>query len=210
MIKKDIEKYIDDNCSNEDELLYKINRETNLKTTLPRMLSGKIQGKHLEMISYMMQPKCILEIGTFTGYSALCLVKGLKPDGKLITIESNIELKEMVEGYFSNSNYSDNIIFKIGDAIDIIPNLEETFDLVFIDADKQEYIDYYNLIKPKLSQGGIILADNVLWSGKVTDSHSNDKDTVSIREFNSYVKDDPDVEQVILSVRDGLMVIRKK
>lgn len=209
MINQDIEKYIEKFTSDESELLYELNRETNLVTTLPRMLSGKIQGKFLEFISSMIKPNSILEIGTFTGYSALCLATGLSPQGKLITIESNEEMEDIINRYFSKSIYANNIELMIGDALKIIPNLNESFDLVFIDADKSEYIDYYKLAKQKLSKSGFILVDNVLWSGKVLNEINPDKETKALQEFNDFVLHDKEVEQVMLSVRDGLLLIRK-
>ncbi len=209
MNNKDLENYIELHTSDTDEILNKLDRETNLKTTLPRMLSGKVQGKFLEMISLMIKPKRILEIGTFTGYSAICLAKGLSADGKLITIESNKEMKEFISKYISFSKLSDKIELIIGNAIDVIPNLDEFFDIVFIDADKAEYLEYYKAIKNKVKPGGFIITDNVLWSGKVLNILTPDKETKAIQEFNNFIKNDTDVEQVILSVRDGLLLIRK-
>jgi len=209
MIDQEIEKYLDKITTNEDELLYELNRETNLHTTLPRMLSGKIQGKFLEFISMMKKPEYILEIGTFTGYSALCLAKGLKPDGKLITIESNEELEEFIQKYISKSDNSDKIELIIGDALKVIKDINYNFDLVFIDADKVEYLEYYKLVKQKLNPEGIIVVDNVLWSGKVVNSSKPDKETKALREFNEFVMHDEEVEQVMLSIRDGLLLIQK-
>ncbi len=208
MIDKKLEKYIEDHTSNEDPVIYKVNRATNLRTTLPRMLSGKIQGKFLEMVSKMIAPERILEIGTFTGYSALCLSKGLKKGGRLITIESNPELEEMILGFFKEAGEDNSIELKIGDALNIIPMLKESFDLVFLDADKREYMDYYELILPNVKKGGIIIADNVLWSGKVIDENPDDE-TRALQKFNDHVARDQRVEQVMLSIRDGLLMIRK-
>ena len=209
MINPELEKYIENHTSNEDNLLLLLDRETNLKTTMPRMLSGKTQGKFLEMISLMIKPERILEIGTFTGYSALCLARGLKPGGQLYTIESNEEMEEIIRKYIDSSDIGDRIKLVIGDALNEIPKLNETFDLVFIDADKEQYIEYYNLAKAKLKPGGIIIADNVLWGGKVLNNKKPDKETASIQAFNKYVKQDEDVEQVMISLRDGILLIRK-
>lgn len=209
MINIEIERYIEQLTSDESEILYNLNRETNLKTTLPRMISGKVQGKFLEMISFMLKPKRILEIGTFTGYSALCLAVGLPENGKLITIESNVELEDMIRKQISISGLDEKIELKIGDAIKILPTINDTFDLVFVDADKEEYITYYNLIKPKMKPGGIILVDNVLWSGKVINNIKPNRETRALQEFNKYVANDSEVEQVMLSIRDGLLLIRK-
>lgn len=208
MINKEIDIYINEFTSDESEQLYNLNRETNLKTTLPRMISGKVQGKFLKMISLMLKPTNILEIGTFTGYSALCLAEGLKGDGKLITIESNIELQDMIQEQFSKSIFNNQIQLAIGDAVSIIPRLNEKFDLVFIDADKEEYLTYYQLIKPKINKGGFILVDNVLWSGKVLNNENPDKETKALQEFNEFVAHDINVEQVMLSIRDGIYLIR--
>ena len=208
MIRADLEKYIEDHTSDEDTLLYDLNRKTNLRTTLPRMISGKIQGKFLELISKIANPRVILEIGSFTGYSALCLVKGLVEGGILYTIESNVELEKIIQDHISKSENENKIKLIMGNALDVIPKIEETFDMVFIDANKAEYLGYYKLVLPKLSKGGLIIADNVLWSGKVTDQNP-DADTKSLLEFNTYIKNDKSVEQVMLSIRDGLLVIRK-
>ncbi|MDG1902303.1 MAG: O-methyltransferase [Bacteroidales bacterium] len=208
MIRADLEKYIEDHTSDEDTLLYDLNRKTNLRTTLPRMISGKIQGKFLELISKIANPRVILEIGSFTGYSALCLVKGLVEGGILYTIESNVELEKIIQDHISKSENENKIKLIMGNALDVIPKIEETFDMVFIDANKAEYLRYYKLVLPKLSKGGLIIADNVLWSGKVTDQNP-DADTKSLLEFNTHIKNDKSVEQVMLSIRDGLLVIRK-
>ena len=209
MLNPELEKYIEDHTSDESELLYTLNRETNIKTTMPRMLSGKVQCKFLEMISLMLKPKRILEIGTFTGYSAICLAKGLEPDGKIYTIESNEELEGIINKYIKKINGGNTIELIIGDAPIEIPKLNETFDLVFIDADKEQYIEYYKLAKTKLASGGFILVDNVLWGGKVTNIKKQDKETLAIRAFNNFVKQDEDVEQVMIPLRDGLLLIRK-
>ncbi|NQU34264.1 MAG: O-methyltransferase [Bacteroidetes bacterium] len=209
MLNPELEKYIEYHTSDEDELLYSLDRETNIKTTMPRMLSGKVQGKFLEMLATMIKPERILEIGTFTGYSALCLAKGLTPTGKLYTIESNVEMEEFILNYIRLSESSSKIEVIIGDAINEIPKINDTFDLVFIDADKEQYTEYYELVKEKLHPGGYIIADNVIWSGKVLNKINPDKETKAIQKFNDHVNQDKDVEQVMLSVRDGLMLIRK-
>lgn len=209
MIDKKINEYIENHTSDEDELLYSINRQTHLTTYYPRMLSGKVQGKFLEMIAHMIKPKYILEIGTFTGYSALALAKGLNPEGKLITLEINEELKATLEKNFSRSPHSHQIDLIVGDACQIIPTLEYDFDLIFIDADKEQYADYYRLSMEKLKPGGFMLIDNVLWSGKVTNpTAATEKETAGIVEVNRLVANDNRVEQVMLSVRDGLLLIR--
>jgi len=204
-----IDEYIDYHTSNEDKCLYELDRETNIKTTMPRMISGKTQGKFLEFLSLMIQPQRILEIGTFTGYSAICLAKGLTKDGKIITIESNEECKGIIEKYFQKSNFANKTKLVIGNALNEIPKLNEIFDLIFIDANKEEYIEYYNLAKTKLKSGGVILVDNVLWSGKVLNTTNPDKETIAIKNFNDYVKNDNSVEQVMINLRDGLLLIRK-
>jgi len=208
MFNLELERYIEDLTSDENELLYSLNRETNLKTTMPRMLSGKVQGKFLEMVSLMIKPKRVLEIGTFTGYSAICLAKGLDIYGKIYTVESNEELEGIIRKYFEKANLGNKIELIIGDAITEIPKLDEGFDLVFIDANKEQYIEYYNLAKAKLNPRGFILVDNVLWGGKVLNSKNPNKETKAIQNFNYYVKQDTDVEQVMISLRDGLLLIR--
>jgi len=210
-LNKKLEEYIEKHSSKEDELLKKINRETHAKLIHPRMVSGHIQGKMLEMFSYMINPENILEIGTYTGYSAVCLAKGLKPNGKLITIEINDELEDFTRNFLTQSENSKKIDFLIGDALDIIPKLNEQFDLVFIDGEKSSYIEYFEVIFPKLKNGGFVLADNTLWSGKVVEEkiRNNDYFTKGILKFNEYIVNRKDVEVVILPFRDGLSVIRK-
>ena len=203
-----IQKYSEDHTSPENELLKKINRHTHAKVMMPRMLSGHMQGRILSMISNMIQPSVVLEIGTYTGYSALCLAEGLKPDGKLITLDINEELENSVRTYFSASAFNNRIDYRIGPALEIIPSLTGDFDLVFIDADKESYARYYDLVINRVPLGGYILADNVLWSGKVLDEKA-DKDTKAIKEFNRKIQDDSRVENVLLPVRDGILVMRK-
>ena len=189
-------------------MLKKIDRDTHAKVMMPRMLSGHLQGRVLSMISHMIRPQRILEIGTYTGYSAVCLAEGLQENGKLITIDINEELEDRVRNYFADSPYSKKIEYKIGNAVEVIPSLNETFDLVFIDADKERYSVYFDLVIEKVRSGGFILADNVLWSGKVLDTKP-DKDTRAILEFNKKIQDDPRVENVLLPIRDGIMLMRK-
>ncbi|MEP2670371.1 MAG: O-methyltransferase [Cyclobacteriaceae bacterium] len=208
LLNENILQYAEAHTVKETELLYKINRETHLSVLKPRMLSGHMQGRVLSMISKMIQPDLILEIGTYTGYSALCLAEGLSSKGKLITIDINEELEGRVRGYFMESEFNDKVDYRIGDAREIIPTLQGPFDLVFIDADKAGYSMYYDLVIDKMSTGGYILADNVLWSGKVLDEKP-DKDTLNILEFNKKVCEDPRVEHVLLPIRDGIMVLRK-
>ena len=205
----EIQQYSENHTSSESNLLQKITRDTFAKVLMPRMLSGNLQGQLLSVFSHMLQPKCILEIGTFTGYSAICLANGLTEGGKLITIDINEELEERVSAYFKEANLDHKIDYRIGDALAIIPELSNTFDLVFIDADKENYAAYYHLVINKVRSGGFIIADNVLWSGKVTDATKQDKDTLAVRAFNDLVQADNRVENILLPVRDGLMIARK-
>ena len=204
-----LDKYVCEHTANESDLLKKINRETHLEVLQPRMLSGHFQGRVLSMFSKMIRPERILEIGTYTGYSALCLAEGLTPNGKLVSIDINEELAARVKGYFDESPYSQQIDYLIGDAMTIIPNLKSQFDIVFIDADKSNYINYYHLVFPMVKVGGYIIADNVLWSGKVIDPSQHDKDTSLLREYNQLVHQDDRVEEVLFPIRDGLMIARK-
>ena len=206
-----LDDYVCVHTSEEDDLLKELNRQTHLKVLQPRMLSGHFQGRFLSMISKMIQPTSILEIGTYTGYSALCLAEGLKKGGKLTTIDKNAELEAFVRNFFEKSAYSENIEYVIADAMEYIPSINQSFDLVFIDADKGNYLNYYKLVIDMIPSGGYILADNVLWSGKVIDEKSmNDKDTKAIMEFNQFVMNDYRVENVLLPIRDGLFLMRKK
>ena len=203
--------YCEDHTSPEDELLLHITRETHAKVLIPRMLSGHLQGKVLELLVKMLQPQVILEIGTYTGYSGLCMAKGLGADGKLITLDINDELEPMVRGFFDRSGLASKIDYRLGNALDIIPTLEDRFDMVFIDADKANYNKYYELVIERVNPGGIILADNVLWSGKVLvePGQKIDKDTQALLDYNRMVQEDPRVENVLLPIRDGLMMARK-
>lgn len=196
--------------SPEDKVLEELNRETHLKVLYPNMLSGHLQGKLLELISKMLRPKYILEIGTYTGYSALCLAKGLTNDGKLITIERNVELLDIPKKYFVKAEMQDKIEVIAGDALEIIPTLDYTFNLVFLDADKKDYVELYHKVFNKVAKGGIIIADNVLWYGKViTKANPSDKETLGIQNFNELIKKDPRVENIILPIRDGINLIHK-
>lgn len=209
-ISDQIAEYAEMHTSPESELLRKINRETHLEVLFPRMLSGQIQGRILSTFSKMVRPEIILEIGTYTGYSALCLAEGLSASGKLITLDKNAELEDRVRGYFNESVYKDQIDFRVGDAMKLLPEIEEQIDLAFIDADKVNYANYYDLIFNNLASGGFIIADNVLWSGKVVEDNSKlDEDTLALKAFNKKIQEDERVENVLMPVRDGLMVIRK-
>jgi caffeoyl-CoA O-methyltransferase len=208
IINESIQRYSEDHTSPESSLLRRINRDTHANVLRPRMLSGHLQGRVLALISKMLMPQRILEIGTYTGYSALSLAEGLASGGKLITIDVNEELETRVRKAFAESEFSLMLQFIIGDAAKIIPTLVDTFDLVFIDADKENYLNYYELVLPKVRIGGIILADNVLWSGKVVEPRP-DKDTRAILEFNRKIQEDHRVENVLLPIRDGIMMIRK-
>lgn len=203
-----LQQYAEKHTTEESPLLKRINRDTNAKVLMPRMLSGQLQGRVLSMISRLVKPKTILEIGTFTGYSAICLAEGLREGGKLITIDINEELRDRVEGYFREAKLEDRIDYRTGDATAIIPQLSENFDLVFIDADKENYSRYFDLVIDRVNLNGIILADNVLWSGKVL-AAKPDKDTRAIVEFNAKVQADQRVENVLLPIRDGMMMMRK-
>ncbi|MFC2115373.1 O-methyltransferase [Bacteroidota bacterium] len=205
-----LEEYILDFTSPEDPILAELNRNTWVRTVHPQMIAGHLQGRILEMISHMIHPRRILEIGTFTGYSSICLGKGLSEDGLLFTIEKDDEITEFAREYIQKSGLPDRITILTGDAREIIPKMDETFDLIYLDADKDEYLDYYKLVFPKLRKGGFILADNVLWGKKVLGvAETGDHFTKGILTFNEVIRKDPLVEQVILPVRDGIMLIRK-
>jgi caffeoyl-CoA O-methyltransferase len=210
-ISEDLENYVANHSQQEPDLLVKLNKETHQKILQPRMLSGHFQGRVLSMLSKIINPKTILEIGTYTGYAALCLAEGLQEHGTLDTIDINEELEEIQQKYFDLSPYSNQIKQHIGDAIEIIPTLNKKFDLVFIDADKENYINYFHLIVPLMNKGGIILSDNVLWSGKVLEEvKSNDKSTQILLDYNRIINEDERVETVLLPIRDGLTVTRVK
>ena len=209
MISKALTDYIAEHTSTEDPTLMELFRETHLKIMHPRMLSGHVQGVFLELISKMIKPSQILEIGTYTGYSALCLVKGLIPGGQLHTIEVNHELVDFAAKYFAKAKVSKEIFQHTGEALRIIPTLKQKFDLVFIDADKENYLNYYHQVMDKVRKGGVILADNALWDGKVINSKKRDKETAGIAEFNDYVQKDKRVTNVLVPLRDGMMMIQK-
>lgn len=210
-IAKEIEEYALNHTKAESDLLKKINRETHAKIMMPRMLSGHLQGRFLSMISHMVKPDYILEIGTYTGYSALCLAEGLNENGKIITIDINEEIEKFVRNFFEQSDYKNKIDYRIGNALSIIPTINHELDIVFIDADKENYSNYYELVFEKVKTGGYIIADNVLWSGKVLiDDNKLDKDTKAIKAFNNKIQNDSRVENILLPVRDGLMICRKK
>ena len=209
LVSQEIEKYIDQHCSDESDALQQLNRKTQTDVLMPQMLSGKVQGQFLQMISHAVQPNRVLEIGTYTGYSAICLAAGLQENGKLFTIDINEELEQIVKTHVEKAGLQHKIIQIIGDATKEINNLNETFDIVFIDADKQNYSLYYDLVIDKVRTGGFILADNVLWSGKIIDE-KKDKDTLKLAEFNDKIQQDNRVENVIVSMRDGIMMMRKK
>jgi len=208
ILNKGLLQYSEEHTTLESELLKKINRDTHTEVSKPRMLSGHLQGRVLAMISRMINPAVILEIGTYTGYSAICLAEGLSSNGKLITLDINEELEDRVRAYFKEAGLETVIDFQVGNALHIIPTLTSIFDLVFIDADKENYSNYFDLIFDKVAVGGFILADNVLWSGKVLDPKP-DKDTRAILEFNRKIQNDERVENILLPVRDGVMLIRK-
>jgi predicted O-methyltransferase YrrM len=210
-ISPELLKYCEQHTTEEDPLLKWITRETHAKVLMPRMISGHLQGKTLELFVKLLKPKTILEIGTYTGYSGICMARGLDEAGKLITLDINDELETMVRNFFEKSGLSHKIDYRLGDALKIIPSLEGNFDMVFIDADKNNYINYYNLVIDRVSPGGIIIADNVLWSGKVVlkEGQKIDKDTKIILEYNRMVQEDTRVENVLLPIRDGLMIARK-
>ena len=210
LLNDELKNYLESHCDPESELLKYIDRETQLKVSMPRMLSGHFQGRVLSMLSKMIRPDRILEVGTFTGYATLCLAEGLTEKGIIHTIDINAELEDIVRANFNKSVLNEKIKYHPGNALEIIPGLDEIFDLVFIDADKKNNEAYYTLVMSKLRRGGIIIVDNVLWSGKVSTPQKNDQNTSIITTFNKMVHMDPRVEKLILPVRDGLLVIRKK
>ncbi|HLA55273.1 MAG TPA: O-methyltransferase [Flavobacterium sp.] len=208
-ISTELDDYVTAHSENEPELLAQLNRETHLKVLLPRMLSGHFQGRVLSLLSKLIRPVNILEIGTYTGYATLCLCEGMAENGTIQTIDIKEELIDFQRKYFDKSPWGKQIVQHLGSAIDVIPTLNMTFDLVFIDADKENYIQYYEMIVPKMNKGGIILSDNVLWSGKVVETPTpTDKTTQILLEYNALLKNDPRVETVLLPIRDGLSVSR--
>lgn len=210
-IADNLDQYVCAHSENEPEILADLNRRTHVSVIQPRMLSGHYQGRVLSMLSHMIQPENVLEIGTYTGYSALCFAEGLKEKGHLTTIDVNEELEDFVAAYIEKAGMGDRITQLIGDAIDIIPTLDEQFDIVFIDADKKNYCKYYDLVFDKVKPGGYIIADNVLWSGKVLEDYDSlDRETKIIMDYNQKVHEDDRVQEVLFPIRDGLMIARKK
>lgn len=208
-ISEVLENYVEKSTDNEPELLQELSRETHLRVLRPRMLSGHFQGRFLSFISKLKSPEYILEVGTYTGYSALCMAEGIRKGGELHTIDINEELYDLQRRYFDRSGYGEQIKQHTGDALDIIPSLNIKFDLAFIDADKENYHTYFDLIIHKMNKGGLILSDNVLWSGKVVEKvEPNDKSTIALLEYNKKLKEDPRVETLLLPIRDGLTICR--
>lgn len=207
----ELQRYTENHTNPESPLLKRLNRETNIKALYPKMISGHLQGRLLSMFSNMIQPRRILELGTFTGYSAICLAEGLAPDGKIITIDKNQELQDIIEHYLSEAKISHQVEFILGDAMKVVPKLKGNFDLVYLDADKSNYCKYYDLIIDRVETGGYIVADNVLWYGKVLSDELDklDRETRAIKEFNQMVHEDHRVENVLVPIRDGLMILRK-
>jgi len=205
----DFEQFAEQYSTPEDALLYRIYRETHVRRLNPRMITGHLQGLLLKQISWMLRPKQILEIGTFTGYSAICLATGLADGGKLITVDSNPEIEDIARHYFEESGYSHQISILIGEAVQIIPSLQQQFDLVYIDADKENYLNYFKLVFDRVRKNGFIIADNVLWDGKVLEKGDKDAETSGIAEFNAFVREDSRIEKVMLPIRDGIFLIRK-
>jgi predicted O-methyltransferase YrrM len=210
-LAEEINRYTEAHTQSENKVLAELNRNTWTKVLQPRMLSGHLQGRVLSMLSKMIRPKYILEIGTYTGYAALCLAEGLQEHGVVHTIDKNEELEEMVREYIDKAKLNEQVKLHIGNAIDLVPSLEKDWDLVFIDADKQNYSTYYDLLIDKMKSGSYLIADNVLWSGKVTQKYEElDEETQAIMDFNRKVHEDDRVENVLIPIRDGLMVIRVK
>ena len=210
-LSEELENYAAQHTEDEPLLLKELNKRTHLNVLQPRMISGHFQGRFLSLLSKMVQPRTILEIGTYTGYATLCLAEGLHPEGVLHTIDIKEELTDLQREFFDRSGYGSQIVQHLGKAADIIPALDTTFDLVFIDADKQNYAHYFDLVIEKMNRGGIILSDNVLWSGKVVEEvKHNDKHTQALMAYNQKIKDDPRVETVLLPIRDGITLSRVK
>lgn len=208
-LSEELENYAAQHTEDEPLLLQELNKRTHLNVLQPRMISGHFQGRFLSLLSKMVQPRTILEIGTYTGYATLCLAEGLHPEGVLHTIDIKEELTDLQREFFDRSGYGSQIVQHLGKAADIIPSLNTTFDLVFIDADKQNYAHYFDLVIEKMNRGGIILSDNVLWSGKVVEEvKPNDKHTQALMAYNRKIKDDPRVETVLLPIRDGITLSR--
>jgi len=210
-ITKELSDYCENNTSPESDVLAQLNRETHLKVVSPRMLSGHLQGRFLSFIAKLQQPKLIVEIGTYTGYSALCLAEGLSVEGKLISIDVNEETSSFAKSFIAKTEYANQIELVIVDAKEYVTKIKEPIDLVFIDADKKNYLTYYHAIIDKIKSGGLIIADNVLWSGKITMPEKDmDRETLALHQFNQFVQQDARVENMLLPIRDGLMIVRKK
>tara|TARA_B100000900_G_scaffold387898_1_gene379522 strand:- start:9017 stop:9655 length:639 start_codon:yes stop_codon:yes gene_type:complete len=207
-ISEELSDYLNKNSEKEPEILSRLSKETHQKILQPRMLSGHIQGRFLSFISKIKSPNKILEIGTYTGYSTICLAEGLSINGKIDTIDKNEELVKIQNKYFKESGYRKNIIQHTGDAIDILNNLNDSYDIIFIDADKENYINYFNLVSDKLNKNGIIISDNVLWSGKVLDIEQKDEETSTLVEFNKIINKDKRFNSIILPIRDGISISR--
>jgi predicted O-methyltransferase YrrM len=206
-----LDNYVCAHTENEPALLVDLNRRTHVSILQPRMLSGHYQGRLLSMLAHMIQPKRVLEIGTYTGYSALCFAEGLQAGGKVTTVDVNEELEEFVRSYIEKANCSDKIEYIVGDAMEVVSKMDEQFDLVFIDADKKNYCNYYELVFDKVKPGGYIIADNVLWSGKVLEDYDSlDRETKILMDYNKMIHDDERVQEILLPIRDGLMIARKK
>lgn len=210
LLDEEIEAYCEAHSSPEEKVLYELFRETHLKTVRPRMVSGQSQGLFLEFISRLIQPERILELGTFTAYATICLAKGLTKNGIIYTIEENIEYESIILKYLHKTNMFSKTKLLFGEALNIIPTLNEKWDIIYIDADKVNYLNYYKLLLPFLKKKGIMLVDNVLWNGKISKTiENNDKDTKAIHAFNEYVQQDPEVKNLLLPLRDGIMMITK-
>lgn len=206
-----IETYVEQHTEEEPELLKQLTRETWQKVNNPRMLSGHVQGRFLSMISHLIRPKRVLEIGTYTGYSALCLAEGLAANGEIVTIDINDELRWIQDKYFTLSSSGKSIVRHFGDALELIPAMETNYDLVFIDADKENYLNYYNLLIERLPAGAVILIDNMLWSGKVVaKAEIHDEETKILQQLSAFIQSDDRVQNVLLPLRDGLMMVRKQ
>ena len=206
-----LEQYIESRTDREPEVLARLNRETWAKVLVPRMIAGQLQGRAIAMLSHMIQPNQILEIGTYTGYSAICWAEGLQPNGKVHTIDINEELESMIRSYLKEAGVADSVELYVGNALEVIPGINETFDIVYIDADKGNYSNYYDLVFDKVRPGGYIIADNMLWSGKVLEDEENmDEETRGIVEYATKVHGDDRVQNVMLPIRDGLLIARKR
>lgn len=206
----EMDRYLEDHASQESALLKRLRKETYQKTTQPHMISGYQQGRLLSIISKLLRPKSILEIGTFTGYATLCMAEGLATGGTITTLDINEDLAYLPKKYFTESEYASQIKFKLENAVEFLEHTTETYDLVFIDADKENYVQYFELVKPKLNSGGVLMFDNVLWYGKVLDENPKKKSTLNIKQLNQRLAEDPDFENLILPLRDGLNLALKK